>query len=166
MTDTKMTKTAGEHFVCSILARLNWAPALTRDGIARTDILAVGTELPDRPTIEIQVKTANENGQRTNWPINDKAQQLAKSSREWFVFVIMKRAAAAAASSAGNPGVDEGPDGSGVSAADRAVTAQVSPGPKRAEDRDATGLQDHGDSGADEPSQSPEAQSASPEAEL
>lgn len=62
MTDTKMTKTAGEHFVCSISARVNWAPALTRDGIAHTDILAVGTELPDRPTIEIQVKTANETG--------------------------------------------------------------------------------------------------------
>lgn len=42
MVDRKMTKTVGEHWVCATLARHNWAPALTRDGIARTDILAVG----------------------------------------------------------------------------------------------------------------------------
>ena len=45
-----MTKTVGEHWVCATLARHDWAPALTRDGIARTDILAVGTLLPNRPT--------------------------------------------------------------------------------------------------------------------
>jgi len=63
MVDTKMTKTVGEHWVCATLARHDWAPALTRDGIARTDILAVGTLLPNRPTVEIQVKTASARGE-------------------------------------------------------------------------------------------------------
>jgi hypothetical protein len=43
-TDTKQTKTIGEHHVASELARRGWAPALTRDGLERTDILAVLTE--------------------------------------------------------------------------------------------------------------------------
>ena len=54
VTDTKMVKTVGEHWVCATLARHGWAPALTRDGLERTDILAVGTHLPERPTVEIQ----------------------------------------------------------------------------------------------------------------
>ena len=53
---------------------------------------------------------------------------------------------------------DPGTDGSGVGAADRAVTAEVSPGPERAEDRDAKGLQDHGDAAADEHSRASEAE--------
>ena len=51
-----------------------------------------------------------------------------------------------------------GPDGSGVGAADRAGDAPVSPGTGRVEDRDAKGLQDHGDSGADETAQAWEAE--------
>jgi hypothetical protein len=35
-----MVKAAGEHWVASMLARHSWAPALTRDGLERTDILA------------------------------------------------------------------------------------------------------------------------------
>ena len=53
---------------------------------------------------------------------------------------------------------DPGPDGSGVGAADRVGDPQVSPGTERAEDRDAKGLQDHGDSGADETAQAREAE--------
>ena len=53
---------------------------------------------------------------------------------------------------------DPGTDGSGVGAADRAVTAEVSPGPERAEDRNAKGLQDHGDAAADEAAQALEAE--------
>jgi hypothetical protein len=87
--DTKMVKTAGEHTVCAALARHGWAPALTRDGIARTDILAVGTHLPDRPTVELQVKSATQAGTRTSWQINDKAQQPARSQHEWFAFVLL-----------------------------------------------------------------------------
>jgi hypothetical protein len=41
--DTKMVKTVGEHWVCATLARHGWAPALTRDGLERTDILSQST---------------------------------------------------------------------------------------------------------------------------
>ena len=40
MADTKQTKSIGEHWAASELARRGWAPAFTRDGLARTDILA------------------------------------------------------------------------------------------------------------------------------
>jgi hypothetical protein len=48
MIDTKMVKTAGEHWACSMLARHGWAPALTRDGTERTDVLTVSksTDVP------------------------------------------------------------------------------------------------------------------------
>lgn len=46
--DTTQTKTIGEHHVASELARRGWAPALTRDGLERTDILAVHTEPTSR----------------------------------------------------------------------------------------------------------------------
>jgi hypothetical protein len=39
--DRKVIKSAGEHWVASMLARNGWAPALTRDALERTDILAV-----------------------------------------------------------------------------------------------------------------------------
>jgi hypothetical protein len=51
-----MTKSAGEHWVCSVLARNGWAAALTRDGLERTDILAVQVAADSRTPIEIQVK--------------------------------------------------------------------------------------------------------------
>lgn len=84
-----MTKTVGEHWVCSELARWGWAPALTRDGIERIDLLAVGTHLDGRPTIEVQVKTANQTGSKTSWPLGEKAQLNARSDREWFVLVLV-----------------------------------------------------------------------------
>jgi hypothetical protein len=89
MVDTKMTKTVGEHWVCATLARHDWAPALTRDGIARTDILAVGTLLPNRPTIEIQVKTASDRGRNPSWALGDITQLTAASEHEWFVLVLL-----------------------------------------------------------------------------
>jgi hypothetical protein len=91
MVDTKMTKTVGEHWVCATLARHNWAPALTRDGIARTDILAVGTLLAHRPTVEIQVKTASDTGSRTSWPLGRITQLTAASEHEWFVLVLLPK---------------------------------------------------------------------------
>jgi hypothetical protein len=87
--DTKMTKLAGEHWVCATLARYSWAPALTRDGLERTDILAVSTQLAHRPVVEIQVKTATQRGDMTSWPLGTKAQLPAKSEHEWFVLVIL-----------------------------------------------------------------------------
>ena len=82
MTDTKMIKTAGEHWVASVLARHGWAPALTRDGIERTDILAVRTG-DSRQMIEVQVKATT----ATTWPLGDLSARTAKSSREWFALV-------------------------------------------------------------------------------
>ena len=84
-----MTKTVGEHWVCATLARHDWAPALTRDGIARTDILAVGTRLPKRPTVEIQVKTASDRGRNPSWALGDITQLTAASEHEWFVLVLL-----------------------------------------------------------------------------
>lgn len=84
-----MVKTAGEHWVCATLARYGWAPALTRDGLERTDILAVGTQLAHRPTIEIQVKTASQRGETTSWHLGTKAQLFAESDHEWFVLVLL-----------------------------------------------------------------------------
>ena len=87
MADTKLTKSAGEQWVCSALARLGWAAALTRDGVERTDILAVHADDNERRMVEIQVKTANSTGPRTNWPLG--AQQISVSDREWFVLVLL-----------------------------------------------------------------------------
>ncbi|WP_230671716.1 hypothetical protein [Rathayibacter sp. Leaf248] len=86
MVDTKLTKSAGEHWVCSMLSRLGWAVALTRDGLERTDILAVQTT-GERRVVEIQVKTANNTGPNTSWPITTKSRSIALTDREWFVFV-------------------------------------------------------------------------------
>jgi hypothetical protein len=57
MVDTKLVKSAGEHWVCAALAHAGWAAALTRDGLARTDILAVHTGTGQ--LIEVQVKAAS-----------------------------------------------------------------------------------------------------------
>lgn len=89
MVDRKMTKSVGEHWACSELARHGWAPALTRDGIARTDILAVGTHLEDRPRVEVQVKSATQEKQlhQVSWQLGRLVPQLAQSDAEWIVLV-------------------------------------------------------------------------------
>lgn len=90
MADTKQTKTIGEHHVASELARRGWAPALTRDGLARTDILAVNTLDPGRRQIEIQVKTSRgEREDLINWPLGLKSQTASAHDREYFVFVAV-----------------------------------------------------------------------------
>ncbi len=86
--DTKQTKSIGEHQVCSMLARFDWAPALTRDGLERTDILAVQTQ-GDRPMIEVQVKSIRGVGDDVSWPLGLKAQSPAAHDREWFVLVAI-----------------------------------------------------------------------------
>src|SRR5690348_17223860 len=83
MADTKMIKSAGEHWVASMLARHNWAPALTRDGLERTDILAVKVVGKARQMIEIQVKATS----AKTWPLGDLSTKLAKSPREWYALV-------------------------------------------------------------------------------
>lgn len=90
MVDTKQTKTVGEHHVASELARRGWAPALTRDGLERTDILAVDTMGADRRQIEVQVKAARgAHRNRVNWPLGSKTQKPSAHDYEYFVFVAL-----------------------------------------------------------------------------
>jgi hypothetical protein len=44
MADRKLTGSSGEHYVCYALARQGWIASLTRDGLERSDILAVNAE--------------------------------------------------------------------------------------------------------------------------
>jgi len=83
-----MVKSAGEHWVCSVLSRLDWGVALTRDGLERTDLLAVQTT-GSRGIVEIQVKAATDAGANTKFALNAKTLQPAVSDREWFVFVVV-----------------------------------------------------------------------------
>lgn len=84
-----MTKSAGEHWVCSVLARYGWAAALTRDGLERTDILAVQASGSPRLPIEVQVKALNDVGPRSSWPLGTKSQQPALSDYEWYALVLL-----------------------------------------------------------------------------
>jgi hypothetical protein len=81
-TDTKLTGAAGEHHVCSMLARYGWAASLTRDGLERTDVLAVHSIT--RTMIEVQVKTLRAGG---SWLLGRKGTLPAVSDHEWFAFV-------------------------------------------------------------------------------
>lgn len=88
MVDTKQTKTIGEHHVAAELARRGWAPALTRDGLERTDILAVHADGLDRRMVEVQVKTTrSQSWTSTNWPLGSKSQARSAHEREYFVMV-------------------------------------------------------------------------------
>jgi hypothetical protein len=84
--DTKLVKLAGEHWVCSIMARHGWGAALTRDGLEHADILAVHSST--RRLVEVQVKTASFMP-KPNWRLNLKAQEPARSDHEWFVLVAL-----------------------------------------------------------------------------
>lgn len=86
MIDTKQTKSIGEHFVCSMLARHDWAPALTRDGLERTDIIAMRTR-DRREVIQVQVKSIRGIGDRVSWPLGFKSQEPSVNDLEWFVLV-------------------------------------------------------------------------------
>ena len=90
MVDTKQTKTIGEHHVAAELARRGWAPALTRDGLERTDILAVLANGAERRLVEVQVKAAR--GVRMDsisWPLGSKSQAPSLHNREYFVMVAI-----------------------------------------------------------------------------
>lgn len=88
MADTKQTKSIGEHWAASELARNAWAPALTRDGLERTDILAVKTE-GQRRQIEVQVKSARGTGVAFSWLLGKKSQLPPAHDAEWFVLVLV-----------------------------------------------------------------------------
>ena len=79
MADNKQVKSIGEFYACALLARHGWAPALTRDGLARTDVLATRSGTQD--TITVQVKTTT--GDRFVLG----SQPSAVGAREWFVLV-------------------------------------------------------------------------------
>lgn len=98
MVDTKMTKSAGEHATCAALSILGWGAALTRDGLARTDILAVRTS-GERRMIEVQVKAARGVDDRVSWQLGLKSQLPSESDREWFVLVMVPDVPEAAARS-------------------------------------------------------------------
>jgi hypothetical protein len=88
MVDKKMSKSAGEHWTCAALSLLGWGAALTRDGLERTDILAVQST-GERRMIEVQVKAARGLDDRVSWPLGVKAQLPSQSDREWFVLVML-----------------------------------------------------------------------------
>lgn len=88
--DNKQTKTIGEHHVASELARRGWAPALTRDGLERTDILAIHADGADRRQIEVQVKTTRfTDARRINWMLGVKSQNPSAHPREYFALVAV-----------------------------------------------------------------------------
>lgn len=90
MADTKQTKTIGEHHAAAELARRGWAPALTRDGLERTDILAVMAGSAERRLVEIQVKAARgERMERISWPLGAKSMQRSAHEREFFIMVAV-----------------------------------------------------------------------------
>ena len=90
MADTKLVKSAGEHWVCGVLSRLGWAAALTRDGIARTDVLAVNSASGEM--IEVQVKTASFSS-RVSFMLGEKGCDPSRSDHEWYVLVALAREA-------------------------------------------------------------------------
>ena len=85
MADNKITKSAGEHWVCSVLSRLHWAAALTRDGVARTDILAVHET---GRHVSIQVKTTSP-AKNPRFMTGSKCLVPAISTSEYFVLVAL-----------------------------------------------------------------------------
>lgn len=91
MVDTQQLKSVAEHWVCSELARRGWAAGLTRDDLARTDVLAVSTLLPGRPTIDMQVKSATKlpTRGRVSWHFGKTASLFDETAREWFVLVVV-----------------------------------------------------------------------------
>jgi hypothetical protein len=64
-----------------MLARYGWAASLTRDGLERTDVLAV--QSTSRDMIEVQVKTVRDG----SWMLGRKGTLADRSGREWYVFV-------------------------------------------------------------------------------
>ena len=86
MADTKLIKSRGEHWVCSLLAAHGWAAALTRDGVERTDVLAQHVQTGRQ--VSIQVKTASSRKNLT-WLVNEKAQKGSLNDAEWFVLVAL-----------------------------------------------------------------------------
>ncbi|MEV4719864.1 hypothetical protein AB0J94_21910 [Micromonospora noduli] len=87
MADRRLTGASGEHYVCYALARQGWVATLTREGLERTDILAVSTL--SRRMVELQVKAAAPAG-KVSWMPGAKAFTPA-FDHEWYVFIALTR---------------------------------------------------------------------------
>jgi len=85
MMDKKLVKSAGEHWVCGILSQMGWAVALTRDGIERTDILAVNNK---GHHLSVQVKTTTTTAS-PKFMFGAKVVERAVSLNEWYVLVAL-----------------------------------------------------------------------------
>jgi hypothetical protein len=99
--DRKLRGSSGEHLVCGVLAQFNWAAALTREGVARTDVLAVNADTGK--TVTIQVKTTwREKKPKTDravgWRLGMKDILPAAAPTEWYVMVKLEGDAPAATS--------------------------------------------------------------------
>lgn len=91
--DKKLRGSSGEHLVCGVLAQFNWAAALTREGVARTDVLAVSADTGK--TVTIQVKTTwREKKPKTDrpvgWRLGMKDILPAAVPTEWYVMVKLE----------------------------------------------------------------------------
>lgn len=86
MVDKKIVKSSGEHWVCSVLSRLEWSVALTRDGVERTDILAVNQNSDHR---SIQVKTSSP-ARHQRFHLGEKGCLTSRSENEWYVLVALE----------------------------------------------------------------------------
>lgn len=85
--EAKLVGAAGEHWVAAVLTSRGWSAALTRDGVSRSDVLAVeSTGDAGRRMIEVQVKTSRKT-KSTSWLLGRKTQTPALSDREWFALV-------------------------------------------------------------------------------
>ena len=92
--DRKLRGSSGEHLVCGVLAQFNWAAALTREGVARTDVLAVNADTGK--TVTIQVKTTwREKKLKTDrpvgWRLGMKDILPAAAPTEWYVMVKLEK---------------------------------------------------------------------------
>ena len=83
--DKKLTKSVGEHWACTVLAGLGWAASLTRDGVARTDVLAVHME--SGAMVSAQVKAASFST-NPSWYFGEKGLLPAMSPQEWYLLVV------------------------------------------------------------------------------
>ncbi|MHB8246490.1 MAG: hypothetical protein ACYDGN_14300 [Acidimicrobiales bacterium] len=94
--DKKLVGSSGEHLVCAVLAQLGWAAALTRDGLARTDLLAVDASTGRAVTIQVKT-TWVAAGKQAEWTCGLKDLEPARSPTEWYVMVKLEGKAPAMA---------------------------------------------------------------------
>lgn len=72
------------------MARRGRVPALTRDRLERTDILAVLTTSGVRVLVEMQVEMARGSPmESTSWPLGKQSQRPSAHQREYFVMVAV-----------------------------------------------------------------------------